>query len=244
MKNRLSKKQLKDIYQIDTSHKWMEIIDNTEENNPHFQTYLRQKKRLNNLLKSVKFNPEFSVVEYGCGNGLWGELIQDKVEFYTGVDFSEQFINLAKKRHEKLKVKNSKFSYNDILKFSEEHNNEFDQAFSMDFSEHVYDNDFMSIFAAIRNTLKPNGTLYLHTPNGAYFLELFKKHGILKQSLGHIGIRNAKEHITLLEKIGFKNIEIYYLPHYIKLLSVFHFISYLPIIGKYFKARLLIKCKR
>ncbi|MBU1202691.1 class I SAM-dependent methyltransferase [Patescibacteria group bacterium] len=242
MKNKLSKKQLKDIYQLDAPHKWMELINSGEENNPYFKTYLRQKKRLENLLKPIKFNSDFRVVEYGCGNGLWGELIHNRVKSYTGVDFSEQFINLAKRRHKALNIRNTRFNCNDIIKFSEEHDNEFDQAFSMDFSEHVYDDDFISIFTAIRNTLKPNGKLYLHTPNGDYFLELCKKNGILKQSVGHIGIRNVKKHINLLEKVGFKNIVIYYLPHYIKLLSVFHFISYLPIIGKFFKARLLIKC--
>ena len=238
---RLSKKQIKNLYHVDSSHQWMEIISDKEETNPHFKTYLNQKRRLENLLKFIKFNSKFHVAEYGCGNGIWGELIHQKVKSYIGVDFSTQFINLANKRHKALNIRNSKFECDDIVKFSKKHNNEFDQAFTMDFSEHIYDNDFISIFTAIRNTLKPNGKLYLHTPNGDYFLEQMKKHGILKQSLGHIGIRNANEHIKLLEKVGYKNIKISYLPHYLKPLSVLHFASYLPIIGRFFKARLLIQ---
>lgn len=241
MIKRLSKKQLKSLYQIDENHKWMEIVSDEEENNPYFKTYKHQKKRLENLLKYIKFNPEFNVAEFGCGNGIWGELIHRKVKSYIGIDFSEEFIDLAKRRHQTLNIINSKFECDDIVKFSSRHKNEFDQAFCMDFSEHIYDDDFISIFTAIRSTLKADGELYIHTPNGNYFLELLKKYGILKQSTGHIGIRNDQEYIKLLKRIGFKNITILYLQHYLKLLSIFHFMSCVPYLGKFFKARLFIK---
>ncbi|MFH1564690.1 MAG: class I SAM-dependent methyltransferase [bacterium] len=230
------------MYNINEDHKWMEILSDDEKDSPHFRKYKRKKKRLQNLIKYIKFESNFNVAEFGCGNGIWGQLISPKIKSYAGIDFSEEFINLARKRHKTQGITNSQFYCSDIIKFAIEHNNEFDQAFSVDFSEHIYDDDFVNIFTAIKNTLKQGGVLYAHSPNKNYFLELLKKYGILKQSAGHIGIRNDKEYINLLRKVGFDNIIIYYLPHYIKLFSVLHFIGYAPIVGKFFKARLLIKC--
>lgn len=244
MQKRLSNIQLKSLYKLDEGHKWMEIINEAENDHPCFKTYVRQKKRLENLLKYIKFNKGYNVVEFGCGNGIFGELICRKVRHYTGVDFSEPFVKLARKRHDALGVANSKFVCDDIVKFSDGCQNQYDQAYSMDFTEHIYDDDFLSIFKAIRSTLKEGGELYIHTPNGDSFLELLKKYGVLKQVTGHIGIRNNKEYTNLLRKTGFSKIEVSYLPHYIKLLSVFHFLSYIPIFGKFFRARLFIKCTK
>jgi len=67
---------------------------------------------------------------------------------------------------------------------------------------------------------------------------------LLKQFPEHIAVRTAIESKTLLEKVGFKNIKIIYLPHYIKILSVFDFLKYTPFCGKYFKARLMIICQK
>jgi len=241
--NKLSKEQLKALYKVDT-HKWMEVISENEKNHPCFKTYKSQKERLRRLIKKIKFDSEFNVVEFGCGNGLWADLIYKYVKSYIGVDFSAPFIQIAKNRHQILNIENTRFFCEEILNFSKNHKNEYDRAFAMDFSEHIYDHEFITIFTAIKNTLKSGGELFIHTPNGDYFLELIKKLGVLKQSTGHIGIRNDKAHIKLLEKIGFNNIEISYLSHYIKPLSFFHFLGLIPIIGKFFRARLFIKCTK
>ncbi|MCI0575508.1 MAG: class I SAM-dependent methyltransferase, partial [Chloroflexi bacterium] len=58
--------------------------------------------------------------------------------------------------------------------------------------------------------------LYLHTPNGRYVLELLKKKRILKQSLGHVAVREAQEYKALLAQVGFAAVDIRYLPHYVR----------------------------
>ena len=89
--------------------------------------------------------------------------------------------------------------------------------------------------------MKDGGKLFIHTPNGEYLLEAMKKNGVLKQPDSHIGIRNNRQYMSLLERVGFKDIKVYYLSHYIWYLSILHFLSYLPLGGNYFKARLLIE---
>ena len=48
----------------------------------------------------------------------------------------------------------------------------FDKAFSLDFTEHIYDEEFLNIFKSIKQTIKKNDELYIHTTNGNYFLEI------------------------------------------------------------------------
>ena len=66
----------------------------------------------------------------------------------------------------------------------------------------------------------------------------------MKQIEPHIGIRKEIEYIYLLSEIGFKNINIFHIPHYIFLFEKFHFLSKIPIIGKFFNARLFISCEK
>ena len=232
----------KELYKLDRNHEWMKIISNQDITNPSYHIYKNQKKRLTRLIKYIDFNKEDRVADFACGNGVLLDLIYNKVFSYDGIDFSEDFIQLAKKRKEENGINNAKFYSMDILEFCKDKIGVYDKAFAMDFSEHISDDEFVSIFRSIKRTLKDNGKLYIHTPNGDYLLEIFKKLGLMKKDKGHIGIRNDEQYIYLLRKIDNKNIKIKYLAHYLSYLSIFHFLSYIPFFGKYFKARLFIEC--
>ena len=69
------------------------------------------------------------------------------------------------------------FHCTDIVAFCARHPNHFDAAFALDFSEHIYDDQFLRIFRAIHGSLKPGGSLYLHTPNAEYFMERLRSAG-------------------------------------------------------------------
>ncbi len=200
--------------------------------------------KIKRLLKYINFNESDFIADYGCGDGKLACLIHKKVSKYIGIDFSKDFIELAKTNVKEKKLKNVYFKCEDIIEFSKKNQNMFDKAFSLDFTEHIYDEEFLNIFKSIKQTIKKNGELYIHTPNGNYFLEILKKKGIIKQLSEHIAVRNNKENIKLLRQVGFKNINLMYISHYHPLLKIFHFLSYLPFIGKYFKARLFIICKK
>jgi len=232
----------KELYKLDKNYDWMKIVSDNDLNKPSYHIYKNQKKRLIRLIKYIDFNKEDRVADFACGNGILLDLIYNKVFSYDGIDFSEDFIQLAKKRKDKNGIINAKFYCSDILEFCKDKTSLYDKAFAMDFSEHISDDEFVSIFRAIKGTLNDSGKLYIHTPNGDYLLEIFKKMGLIKKDKGHIGIRNDKQYINLLRKIDNKNIKIKYLAHYLNYLSVFHFLSYIPFFGKYFKARLFIEC--
>lgn len=197
--------------------------------------------RLNRLLKYVKIDNSMNIADFGCGNGMLMRLLASKVKSYIGIDFSESFIKAANKKKEELHIDNAGFICSDINLFCQNNLSEFDLAFAMDFSEHVYDKEWVEILKSIRSSIKSNGKFYLHTPNGEFFLEKMKnKNFLLKQFPEHIAVRTPKHNIDLLKEAGFRSIKIRFLPHY-NILKYVHPLVYIPIVGKYFKARIFLE---
>jgi cyclopropane fatty-acyl-phospholipid synthase-like methyltransferase len=182
------------------------------------------------------------VADFGCGNGVLLELIGPHVHEYVGVDFSEAFVRAAERRLDAHGIQNATFHCSDIVAFCAQHQNRFDAGFALDFAEHIYDDQFVRIFGAIHGALKPGAALFLHTPNGEYFIELLRGRGILKRIEGHVAVRDAEHHRALLAQCGFANVHVRCLAHYLKLASAFHGLGILPLVGRYFRARLFLAC--
>ena len=218
--------ELKDLYKKD----YVEKFSNSQA--PY---------RLNRLLKYFQLALNLHVVDFACGNGMLLPCVAPNVASYVGVDFSEEFIRNADERKIHMGIKNAEFYCDDINSFCEKHMNSFDCAFAMDFSEHVYDEEWLEILRSIRKPLKREGRLYLHTPNSLFFIEKMKKHSfILKQFEEHIAVRSPEQNADLLKSAGYTIKKFLLLPHY-NMLRYIHFISYAPFVGKYFKARIFIE---
>ncbi|MFC1730976.1 class I SAM-dependent methyltransferase [candidate division KSB1 bacterium] len=244
MQKRFTHEELKSMYTT-AKYTWMTVINDDDNTDPEiYKAYTDHKKKHERFVKKINFNKDDIVGDYGCGNGIFLDLIHDKINKYDGIDLSESYIELAKLRQKENKIDNAEFFCASIEEFSKKVQARYDKIFSFDFSEHLYDEDCLRIFAQMRTTLKEGGKLYIHTPNGDFFIELLKKRGILKQFEEHIGVRNRKEYVKLLGKIGFSHIEVQYLPHYVTLLKFMHLLSYIPFVGKFFKARLWIICTK
>lgn len=197
--------------------------------------------RLERLIERIDLTPEMRVCDYGCGSGMLMPHLQSKVGHYTGIDFSEEFIAAGNKHKASLGFEEATLICDDIKAFATRHPGEFDAAFAMDFSEHVPDADWLAILESIRSTLKPHCPLYLHTPNADFFLEIMKdRNFILKQFPEHIAVRDTEENASLLRKAGFREIEISRIAHYYPILKPFHLLSGIPLIGRFFAARLFI----
>ncbi len=223
------------------------MLSENELKNMHGKEYvdsfikLQSKFRLERLIDSIDLKPEYKVADFACGSGMLLPLVSDKVNEYVGVDFSKDFINAAEKNMEALSISNSKFVCGDIIDFCSLNQNAFDAAFAMDFSEHVYDKDWIKILLAIKGSLKPAGKLYIHTPNANFFLEKMKaKNFIVKQFPEHIAVRNPVENVFLIEDCGYTINKLKLIPHY-NILRILHPFSFIPIVGKYLKARIFIE---
>lgn len=198
--------------------------------------------RIRRLLKYIDFNKTQIVADLGCGEGKLAGIIGNKVKEYYGVDFSSHSISYAKELNANLL--NAKFIIGDISEFCNNNETFFDKVFTLDFSEHINDSDFKIIYTSIYKSLKEKGELIIHTPNRNFIIEWLKESGMLKQFREHIGVRNEMEYLYLLQGIGFSNIRIIFLSHYLKRLRFLHVFSIIPYFGKVFKARLLIICEK
>ena len=80
----------------------------------------------------------------------------------------------------------------------------------------------------------------LHTPNAEFVVEIMKARNLLlRQFPEHIAVRNAEDNRRFLERAGFVDVSVHFLPHY-NILSLVHPMSFIPLIGKYFQARIFI----
>ncbi len=196
--------------------------------------------RLDRLVKYIKLNSDSIVADFGCGNGMMMPLIAHKVDRYIGVDFSEPFIQAALANQKRLNINNAEYVCDEIQHFCDARQGGFHIALAMDLSEHVYDDEWLECLKSIRKSLKGHGKLYLHTPNAEFFVEIMKANNVIvKQFPEHIAVRDPFHNIKLLKEAGYSKIHLRFLAHY-NLLKVVHIFSFLPGVGKYFRARIFI----
>lgn len=201
--------------------------------------------RLQRLVPLMDLSPTTRLIDFACGTGPFSAIVQELVGSYEGIDFSPDMVTAARRIAEEKGVANATFHCEDIVSFCAHHHGEYDIVTANDFSEHVYDNDFLQIFRGAHDILKPGGLLYIYTPNLTFFWEWMKDVGLAKQFPQHIAVRDAGQYLALLEQCGFEreNIEVRHLAHF-NILRRVHWLSYLPLVGRYFQAKLFISCRK
>jgi cyclopropane fatty-acyl-phospholipid synthase-like methyltransferase len=210
----------------------------------HFEKIHRSPLRLEKLLDLAPLADTDRVADFGCGNGLLMQHIAHRVKAYVGVDFSAPFVEAAERRKKLLGAENATFHCMTIEDFCIQNQGCFDAGFAFDFSEHVYDKEWVETLKSIRGSLKENGRLYLHTPNANFFMEILKRRDfIFKQLPGHIAVRTSDRNVVLLQEAGFSVTRVRLIPHY-NLLRFIHPLSFIPIIGKFLQARIFIEAAK
>lgn len=225
--DRLSERELRAIY----DQRYVEQYD------------VHAVQRMLRMLPFFDLSEQDVVADFACGNGVLCDLIASRVRKYVGVDFSDAFIREAVGRRDARGITNAEFHCADIVAFCGEHPGELDAAFALDFSEHIYDDQFLRIFQAIHDALKPGAPLYLHTPNGEYFMERLRDSGVIRQIEGHVAVRDTRDQKALLAECGFTDVDVVYLPHYLYPASALHSLGALPLVGRHFRARLFMTCR-
>lgn len=151
------------------------------------------------IAKTIKMNKSFNALEFGCGTGLVGFNLYDKVENLILIDNSEGMIDKLNSKIEKYEIKNMKAYKLDI---NEEHRlteNTYDLIYTSMALHHVADTK--KTLEKLHNLLKMNGYLCI--------VELNKDDGSFhkneKDFNGHNGF-DQQELISLMNEIKFKEI--------------------------------------
>ena len=116
--------------------------------------------------KQIHFGNISCVLDYGCGQGhLLAELIKQRHpgQFFHGLDFSATSILEAQILLDKLNNFCQLQHINTLP--SPYSDNSIDLIFATEVIEHLTDDQLIDMLADIRRILKPNGFLFLSTPN-------------------------------------------------------------------------------
>ena len=115
------------------------------------------KKSVAEILNSLKKEGRISILEVGCGHGTWFGFVNQlgfskKIE-YTGIDFSEKRIGIAKKFFKK--NKNAKFLADDYMEYYD--GKKYDLIFFIEVFQYVHKKDFPKFIKKAKSMLKKEG---------------------------------------------------------------------------------------
>ena len=60
----------------------------------------------------------------------------------------------------------------------------------------------------------------------------------------HVAVRDQRCHRALLAQCGFADVHVRYLAHYLPAASALHGLGALPLVGRHFRARLFLTCRK
>lgn len=105
---------------------------------------------------------DIDMVELGCGTAIMATLLNKKIRSYTGLDYSEAAVALAKEGLKKSGVNNAEIIKEDALNLSEKQKNKFDLAWSAGFIEHF--SDYSQIIKSHYDLIKSGGLILAVIP--------------------------------------------------------------------------------
>jgi SAM-dependent methyltransferase len=156
-------------------------------------------KTVDFLTKNV-LKENSSVLDLGCGPGLYDEKLCQRGYKVTGIDFSINSINYAKNSAEKLGL-NIKYKYNNFFELN--YLEEFDTVMQIYGEINTFsDSERSKFFNIVNNSLKPNGLFIfdISTPTLRKKCRL-KKNWYISES----GFWRGKTHLVLEEGFQYDN---------------------------------------
>lgn len=110
-----------------------------------------------NLRKLVAFEKRHKVLELGCGNGRWTLALAPLVNHYTGVDFSEQMLSIARKRAGADRLSNTSFACAKAQDFLPD--GKVDVLYLGGVSQYIHDGDLSAMLSRLHGHVAEKGVL-------------------------------------------------------------------------------------
>ncbi|MCB0162649.1 MAG: class I SAM-dependent methyltransferase [Anaerolineae bacterium] len=167
---------------------------NTSGNNPY-----REAQRLLTI-EACRPGRDDTVLELGCGTGLYCRMLSPRVKRMIGVDYSPATIERAKAQTPQANIE---YVLAGIQKLTMFPDHTFDKMISIDVFEHINDEQLAAVLSEVKRLLKPGGVLAFFTPCRSHWIEQLKdKNIILKQFEEHIGVRTEAEYRRFSRQAG------------------------------------------
>lgn len=120
------------------------------------------------------------VLELGCGYGYTAFLFSKKAKSVIGVDIDNEAIEKARSNYRN--ISNLNFIREDALNFLQKNSTKFDVIALFEFIEHINATKQKELIKKIHDALKPEGQLFLSTPNGK-LVPFYRKNPFHKHEL-------------------------------------------------------------
>lgn len=127
----------------------------------------RNKLEVSKLLPLLKLDENSRILDVSCGIGRWAEAITKRIDRYCGVDFCEDFIELAKKRNP---ASNKTFLVGrsaEITRVLKESNiGKFNRALIVGALMYLNDSDMENCLVQVEESLEKNAVILIREPVG------------------------------------------------------------------------------
>lgn len=137
-----------------------------QDNNP-FLVEKRNNAEIDRLLPLLKFDNQSKVLDLACGIGRWSDAIIMEIQEYCGIDFSENLIQLAKKRKQK---KNRSFyvgsvgNFQDVLTMHQK--GKYNRILLIGILMYINDDDLLAVMDQILESIDEHAVICIREPLG------------------------------------------------------------------------------
>ena len=208
-------------------------------------TARKWQERDRDILRLSQPSPDKTVLDLGSARGDVCFLLAPRVKEAIGVDASARALELAETERSRRGLANVRFVKGDVAELAGIADASVDVAGAFDLVEHVDDETVRQMLRALRRVLKPHGVFAAYTPNREHYVERLKAHDfVLKQFPEHIAVRRPREIRRLLEKEGWRILELSYSPAPFPLVRRLEkLLSPVPLLGRLFRYRILLRAE-
>ncbi len=170
----------KDIMNIDydhTLHFFNKRADRYQEENPYSVTMYqdnnpalveeRNKAEREKLLPLLRLDRQSKVLDLACGIGRWSDAITVDIAEYCGIDFSENLIELARKRHHETNRNffvGSVNEFQDVLKKNQK--GKYNTILLLGILIYINDSDLLSVMNQVVETAEEHTLICIREPVG------------------------------------------------------------------------------
>lgn len=171
------KKEITNIDYNKTKNFFQNRASKYKEDNPYSVTMyqddnaelvrMRNEKEMNKLIPRLQLTEKSKVLDIACGIGRWADRMPEYITEYFGVDFSDELVEIARKRNKKSNVSFAQGAATDIeAVLKEQEKGPFDRALLIGILMYLNEADVKSMFEQLGRVCQDHALICVREPIG------------------------------------------------------------------------------